>query len=416
MLTLLEEVVLLAVDEETGSLRSTREFGTAYALTGAVFFDLALARKIDTGTEAIQIIDSTPTGNAILDRVLTAMAQRPDLTTVNQWIETIFERRDDLEKEALASLVRQGILRHEKSKRLWIIDVERFPLVDKRPLHHVEVRLAEAIFTDSIPDTRDIMLVSIAEPCGLLGYVLSDTQIESRRERIDTLCSLETISRSFTDAINALDFKVHREIQKKAVPKRPWKRRIAALSRWLHIYVSMMSFGILLFFAVTGLTLNHQEWFSGQRRTNEYHGSVDLKWVKTGDAKDVAKLEIVEYLRRNHGVKAALADFRIEDQQCEAAFKGPGYEANAFIDRETGSYQMTENRFGFVAIINDLHKARDTGTKWAAAVDVSAVLMIIVSLTGLTLIFFLYKRRLAGLVVLGVGAALFYLVYLILVP
>ena len=82
MLSMLEEVVLLAVDEKNGGLRSTREFGTAYALVGAVFFDLALARKIDTDTEAIQIIDTMPTGNATLDRVLTHMASRPDLTTV----------------------------------------------------------------------------------------------------------------------------------------------------------------------------------------------------------------------------------------------------------------------------------------------------------------------------------------------
>jgi hypothetical protein len=47
MLSMLEEVVLLAVDEKSGGLRSTREFGTAYALVGAVFFALALAGKID---------------------------------------------------------------------------------------------------------------------------------------------------------------------------------------------------------------------------------------------------------------------------------------------------------------------------------------------------------------------------------
>ena len=90
MLTMLEEVVLLAVDEKSGHLRSTREFGTAYALVGAVFFDLALARKIDTDLETVHIIDTTPTGNATLDRVLAAMTQRPDLTTVRAWIEQIF--------------------------------------------------------------------------------------------------------------------------------------------------------------------------------------------------------------------------------------------------------------------------------------------------------------------------------------
>jgi golgi phosphoprotein 3 len=205
MLTMLEEVVLLAVDERTGNLRSTREFGTAYALVGAVFFDLALARKIDTDTETIHIIDATPTGSATLDRVLAEMAKRPDLTTVRQWIEQIFLHRRDLEGEALLSLIASGILQHEKSKLLWIIDVERFPLVNDKPQQHVKTRLAHAILSDEIPDTRDIMLVSIAEPCGLLPYVLSKHQVENRRERIRMLSNLETISRKVTDAILGLD-------------------------------------------------------------------------------------------------------------------------------------------------------------------------------------------------------------------
>ena len=214
MLTMLEEVVLLAVDERTGNLRSTREFATAYALVGAVFFDLALARKIDTDTETIQIIDASPTGNATLDRVLAEMSQRPDLTTVRQWIEEIFQKRRDLEGEALASLIASGILRHEKSKLLWIIDIERFPLVQGRQHEHVKQRLQNAILSDGIPETRDIMLVSIAEPCGLLHYVVSDDQIEERRERIRLLSNLETISRKVTAAIVGLDAAVRQAMTK----------------------------------------------------------------------------------------------------------------------------------------------------------------------------------------------------------
>lgn len=205
MLTMLEEVVLLAVDEKSGRVRSSREFGTAYALVGAVFFDLTLARKIDTDTEAIHIVDPTPTGNPTLDRVLARMAARPDLRTVREWIEEMFLRRDDLEGEALRSLMDRGILRHEQAKLLWIIDVERFPLVDNKPLQHVKLRLAKAILSDDIPDTRDIMLVSIADQCGLLGYVLSEAEVENRKDRIQTLCRLETISRKVADAIHALD-------------------------------------------------------------------------------------------------------------------------------------------------------------------------------------------------------------------
>ncbi len=205
MLTMLEEVVLLAVDEKNGQLRSTREFGTAYALVGAIFFDLALARKIDTDTETILIIDTTPTGNPTVDRVLNEMAKRPELTTVRDWIEELFLRRQDLEGEALASLIAQGILRHEVSKLLWIIDVERFPMVNNRQQQHVKVRLAQAVLTDEIPDTRDIMLVSIADQCGLLNYVLSSAELANRRARIEMLSNLETISRKVTAAILNLD-------------------------------------------------------------------------------------------------------------------------------------------------------------------------------------------------------------------
>jgi hypothetical protein len=214
MLSMLEEVVLLAVDEKNGGLRSTREFATAYALVGAVFFDLALARRIDTDTESIQIVDATPTGNATLDRVLSDMAKRTDLKTVKEWIEEIFHRKDDLEGEALQSLIAQGILRHEKSKLLWIIDVERFPLVNNKPQQHVKLRLAQAILSDDIPGTRDIMLVSIAEPCGLLHYVLSESELAARRARIQMICNMETISRKVSDAIVSLEASLRQAMTK----------------------------------------------------------------------------------------------------------------------------------------------------------------------------------------------------------
>jgi len=153
----------------------------------------------------VHIVDQTPTGNATLDRVMAHMATRPDLTTVRAWIEEIFHRRDDLEGEALQSLIASGVLRHEKSKLLWIIDVERFPLVNDKPQQDVRVRLANAILTDAIPETRDIMLVSIAEPCGLLGYVLSENALALRKPRIQMLCNLETISRTVTAAILGLE-------------------------------------------------------------------------------------------------------------------------------------------------------------------------------------------------------------------
>ena len=190
-----------------------------------------------------------------------------------------------------------------------------------------------------------------------------------------------------------------------------WKRRFAHLARWLHTYLSMLSFALLLFFAVTGLTLNHAEWFDSRERPAEFHGTLNKAWVNAPDAAGVAKDEIVAYFRSTYRTKGALSDFHVDGDQCEVLFKGPGYEADATIDRATGKYDLTISPFSLVALLNDLHKGRDTGKKWSAVIDFSAVLMTLVSLTGLTLIFFLNKRRFAGLVLIAVGALFSWLVY-----
>ncbi len=194
------------------------------------------------------------------------------------------------------------------------------------------------------------------------------------------------------------------------------KTRAGVIFRWLHIYVSMASFGILFFFAVTGLTLNHADWFfSDQAANTKSKGTVPIDWVKTAVA-SVAKLEGVEHLRREHGVRGLLGEFRVEDERCSASFRGPGYAAEALVDRATGAYELSVTRMGFVAVINDLHKGRDSGAGWSLVVDLSAILMIVVSVTGLVLILFLRRHLVNGLLIAATGALLSALAYLWLVP
>jgi hypothetical protein len=132
--------------------------------------------------------------------------------------------------------------------------------------------------------------------------------------------------------------------------------------------------------------------------------------------KDVDKLAIVEQLRKAHGIKAAVGDFRVDDGQISINFRGPGYTADAFVDRTAATYEVNETRMGWGAVINDLHKGRDAGKVWGMLIDVSAGFMTLVSFTGLTLIFFMSKRRRTGLIVLAAGAAACLMLYMVMVP
>jgi hypothetical protein len=130
----------------------------------------------------------------------------------------------------------------------------------------------------------------------------------------------------------------------------------------------------------------------------------------------MAKLEIVEYLRQTHGIGGSVRDFQTDPAQCVVSFKGPGYAADVFIDRESAQYEIVESRMGAVAILNDLHKGRDTGRAWSWFIDICAVVISLVALTGLALIFFVQRNRVSGLIALCCAATVCYVVYRMWVP
>ncbi|MBX6313940.1 MAG: PepSY-associated TM helix domain-containing protein [Isosphaeraceae bacterium] len=211
--------------------------------------------------------------------------------------------------------------------------------------------------------------------------------------------------------------------------QRLFRLRLAAFLRWLHIYLSMFGLAALLFFSLTGLTLNHPNWFGdGIATSREAEGQMEVGWLQgrattTGSAGasdpsagPVAKLEVVEHLRQRHGIRGALADFSTDEHECLVSFKGPGYAADAFIDRQTGRYRLTEERHGLLAVVNDLHKGRDTGPVWSIVIDLSAALMAVVSLSGLLLLFYIKRRRRLGLLTALVGLAVLATAFVLGVP
>jgi len=195
------------------------------------------------------------------------------------------------------------------------------------------------------------------------------------------------------------------------------KKEVAKLSRWLHIYLSMVSFAVVLFFSFTGLTLNHPSWLGGDKQVNvKNKGTLNVKWVNNTDTNKIAKLEIVEFLRKTHHLTGYVSEIRIDDTEISVTLKGPAYSADAFIDRETGKYELSEIKMGIVAIMNDLHKGRDSGSGWGWLIDISAIFLILVSLSGLILLCFIKKKRVAGFITGVVGLLICYLIYALLVP
>ncbi|MEM9379989.1 MAG: PepSY-associated TM helix domain-containing protein [Planctomycetota bacterium] len=175
------------------------------------------------------------------------------------------------------------------------------------------------------------------------------------------------------------------------------RRSAAFLARWTHTFVSLIGFGALVFFSVTGLTLNHAEFFeSGEPVERPLAGEIDLEWVAPQRGEDVARLEVVEALRRRFGVRGHVAEIGVDDAEIFVLFETAGYSADIVVDRGTGRFDGVEAREGFWIVVNDLHKGRSTGAWWSLLIDVSAIVLTVSGLTGLWLLWYVRRRRVSG--------------------
>ncbi len=183
---------------------------------------------------------------------------------------------------------------------------------------------------------------------------------------------------------------------------RTLKARTFGWLRWLHIYTSMVSLLVVLFFALTGITLNHPDWtFGGAERQREVAGQLPANW-RSGT--QVNWLTVDETLRQA-GLHGVAQDPRSDDQGATLSFRAPGYSADVTVT-PTGQYTANVDEQGALAVLNDFHRGRDAGGAWAWVVDLSGAFLAVISLTGLGLMLYLRKVRAAALATLLGGAAL----------
>ena len=172
-------------------------------------------------------------------------------------------------------------------------------------------------------------------------------------------------------------------------------------TRQLHSWLSMVSLLVVLFFAATGLTLNHQDWTFGQEPvTTTTTGTLPAASITAGA---VDFLAVSEYLRSAQGASGEITDHGVDGTVGRLTYQGPGYTATATFDTITGSFTLASTRYGLVAVANDLHKGRHTSPAWSWLIDVSAVGLALVAITGLVLQLFIVRTRRLGLILIGVG-------------
>lgn len=200
--------------------------------------------------------------------------------------------------------------------------------------------------------------------------------------------------------------------------KKRLKKQFFAVSRWLHIYVAMTFFVLLLFFCITGITLNHTNWFEDEDNSHNHTFTLPSEVLRDLQAKATPDTTSTQALLAQ---KSNLSNPRSIDMDLEAGeisfdYPLPAGYAFVIVSLETGSVEIEHKTGTFIMLLNDLHKGRHTGAVWSWVIDISAAAIAIFSLTGLIILFQHSKKRSAGLILAVAGFVLPIIIYFLGVP
>lgn len=185
----------------------------------------------------------------------------------------------------------------------------------------------------------------------------------------------------------------------------------------MHWVTSALAFAALVFFSVTGITLNHPDWFSAGGSTGFSAAALPAGWMAdfegAGDADRLAMLTAELDERWGLGLPR---NIDADEVEWVLDYQRPGGLGTVVLDLESGELSYEETSDGFVALVNDLHKGRHAGAAWGALIDIVSLVCLVFALTGLVLLWVHAAKRRATWPLVGLGTVLPVVVYLWWVP
>lgn len=201
MLTVAEEMLLLVLDDNSGTFITEPDININYALAGAVLADLALKGRIEADPDKLFVLDNTPTGDTVQDAVLKRIAEADEVQDTSYWVAEIGQRGEEVREHLLIRLVDRGILKRVEEKVLWVFETRRYPTIDGREEREVKKRILDTLLSEGTPKHEDAVIISLVDSCNLFRQILGDRELENLRGRIEAIADSEAIGMAVGETI-----------------------------------------------------------------------------------------------------------------------------------------------------------------------------------------------------------------------
>lgn len=182
-------------------------------------------------------------------------------------------------------------------------------------------------------------------------------------------------------------------------------------ARYVHGWLSAFAFLVLIFFSITGLFLNHPNWFEPAKTEESTKITLPASILERIKQQENPSNTILDYVRQNQSVVGRYQSSEVIDNEVMIHLESPAGATDIWVTLDNGQAEITQKPASTISLINDLHRGKNSGTAWSLLIDISAILIVALSLAGFIL-FLSIKTRLVTHLVLT-ATSLIVLMFLI---
>ncbi|MDA3892080.1 MAG: GPP34 family phosphoprotein [Salinivirgaceae bacterium] len=200
---LLENLILLALDDEKGNLKAESSALTM-GLIGAAILQLSHDQKITIQDKNIRLVDGSKTGYVILDILIDKVSNSKKPRTVKNWMEKLQFPMENKWKTIVNDLIKKGVLTRTRKKVLWVIPIERYPTINATHENKLKQRLQDVVL-GSTPSDYEIMLLGLIKSCELTKVVFGKEKQKTYNEKIESILKNQDLSNNISHIIKQIN-------------------------------------------------------------------------------------------------------------------------------------------------------------------------------------------------------------------
>jgi golgi phosphoprotein 3 len=201
-LLLSEELLLLALDDDTGANRA--QWSLDAALAGAVLLDLIGAGALrEEDGDLVADAGHAPVHPVLAD-ALAAIAADDRPRSAKHWVSKLPRRVKPLKGRVAERLVDRGILSGEDRRTLGLFRTTRYVEADPSAERDLRERLSRALLGDGEADERTALLVALLQPTELVARVVPRDRRKEAKARAKEIAERGAVGDAVNDAIRGV--------------------------------------------------------------------------------------------------------------------------------------------------------------------------------------------------------------------